>query len=132
MNHQRAAFTNLSTFLKARGVASRRPPNRGQQNTLHRPRPLPEQGENNRRLLNQQRPAYRGERLLSQSKFNQMAASNSSAKAPEAHFSAGGTGAGIYFKAPPVFCAPVEHKEDPAIDSSNLAPLSLFIVCVCV
>jgi hypothetical protein len=63
--------------------------------------------------------------MLSHSKSNQMAASNPTAKAPEAHFSAGGTGAGIYFKAPPVFCAPPVQKEDPAIDTSNLTATSL-------
>jgi hypothetical protein len=48
-----------------------------------------------------------------------MASSSANAKAPEAHFSAGGTGAGIYFKAPPVFCAPPASKEDPALETSN-------------
>jgi hypothetical protein len=57
--------------------------------------------------------------MLSQSKSNQMAASNPQTKAPEAHFSAGGTGAGIYYKAPPVFCAPIVSKEDPALETSN-------------
>ena len=86
--------------------------------------------EKNRQALIKQYPACRRKRMLSQSKSNQMATSNPSAKAPEAHFSAGGTGAGIYFKAPPVFCAPPVHKEDPAIDTSKPVPLSLFIVCV--
>jgi hypothetical protein len=72
------------------------------------------------------RTAETRRRMLSQTKSNQMAASNPTAKAPEAHFSAGGTGAGIYFKAPPVFCAPPAQKEDPAIDTSNLAPSTLW------
>jgi hypothetical protein len=66
--------------------------------------------------------------MLSQTKSNQLAASNPTAKAPEAHFSAGGTGAGIYFKAPPVFCAPPVQKEDPAIDTSNLTVPSLWLL----
>jgi len=55
-----------------------------------------------------------------------MAASKQNVKAPEAHFSAAGTGAGIYYRAPPVFLEPIVQKEDPAVDSSKFVPPPAF------